>query len=41
MLFEVHKQPLEAQKAILNERFEWWRGGEKQLDDVLVVGVSL
>ena len=41
MLFEIHKQPVAIQKEILNERFEIWRGEEKQIDDVMVIGVML
>ncbi len=41
MLFEIHEQPVEIQKQILEERLIWWQGSEKQIDDVLVVGVVL
>ncbi len=41
MLFEIHEQPAEIQRQILEERLIWWQGSEKQIDDVLVVGVVL
>jgi serine phosphatase RsbU (regulator of sigma subunit) len=41
MLFELHQLPAKEQGVILEERFEFWRGKEKQIDDVLVMGVQL
>lgn len=41
MLFEVHQEPADLQGKILEERFDWWKGKEKQIDDVLVMGVVL
>jgi serine phosphatase RsbU (regulator of sigma subunit) len=41
MLFEVHSQDVTTQGAALEEKFELWQGEEKQIDDVLVVGVRL
>ncbi|PLX12791.1 MAG: hypothetical protein C0594_01955, partial [Marinilabiliales bacterium] len=37
-LLEIHQKPMEEQKAILDERFEEWKGNTEQIDDVLVVG---
>ncbi len=41
MLFEVHQESAELQGKILEERFDFWKGKEKQIDDVLVMGVVL
>jgi serine phosphatase RsbU (regulator of sigma subunit) len=41
MLREIHHLPMQEQYAILNERFEDWKGSGEQTDDVLVMGVLL
>lgn len=43
LLFDLHKKPMPEQEARLDELFEEWRtaGEEKQIDDVLVIGVRL
>ncbi len=41
MLFEVHSQEATMQGVVLEEKFELWQGREKQIDDVLVMGVRL
>jgi serine phosphatase RsbU (regulator of sigma subunit) len=41
LLEEIYPHPLESQKEILFETFEKWRGGSRQLDDVLVIGVRI
>lgn len=38
-LLEIHHQPLEVQKQMLDDNLTAWRGDIKQLDDVLVIGV--
>jgi serine phosphatase RsbU (regulator of sigma subunit) len=43
LFLQIHTLPLPTQQQRLNEAFETWReqAGEKQIDDVLVVGISL
>ncbi|MBX3101505.1 MAG: SpoIIE family protein phosphatase [Bacteroidetes bacterium] len=41
LLADISRLPLDKQHPALNEAFETWRGDEKQLDDVLVVGVQV
>lgn len=41
MLFEVHHISTTTQGIALEEKFELWQGKEKQIDDVLLIGVRL
>jgi len=43
LFLEIHEKPMAIQKEILNKTFENWRneGNEKQIDDVLVIGIRL
>jgi serine phosphatase RsbU (regulator of sigma subunit) len=41
LLVEIHALPMEEQKAILDKRFEDWRGSLEQVDDVTVIGVRV
>jgi serine phosphatase RsbU (regulator of sigma subunit)/HAMP domain-containing protein len=41
LLIETAALPLAQHEAHLNARFEAWRGGEEQVDDVLVVSVRV
>lgn len=43
LLLEIHKKPMEEQKQLLNQKLEEWmqQGEEKQLDDILVIGVKV
>lgn len=43
LFLEIHTKPMEEQKQILDERLEEWiqQGEEKQLDDILVIGVKI
>lgn len=38
-LQKIHKEPVEKQRELLFEEFENWRGGNYQLDDVLIIGL--
>ena len=40
LLFEIHSQPMEEQKMILEETLTTWMGTEEQVDDILVIGVK-
>ncbi len=40
-LLEIHKEPMEKQKELLNNKFEEWRNGYQQLDDILIIGAKL
>ncbi|TAD96625.1 MAG: hypothetical protein EAZ97_13725 [Bacteroidetes bacterium] len=43
LFLEIHEKSMSEQKEILNQTFENWRneGKEKQIDDVLVIGIRL
>ena len=41
LLEEIHLKPADEQKAILDERYETWRGELEQIDDVLVMGMRM
>ena len=43
LFLQIHTLPLPTQQQMLNDTFEAWReqAGEKQIDDVLVVGVKI
>ena len=41
LLLEIHSEPMEMQKKILEETFEKWRGNIEQIDDVSVIGVRV
>ncbi len=42
LLFEVHKKPMIEQKQILDYTIEEWKGHKnKQIDDILVIGLSV
>lgn len=40
-LLEIYQMPLSAQKEILNNRFEEWKGCFDQTDDVCVIGLKI
>jgi len=41
LLLDIHQKPMEEQKQILNEKYEEWRNGYQQLDDILIIGTRL
>jgi serine phosphatase RsbU (regulator of sigma subunit) len=41
LLLEIHNQPIETQKEILEKRFEGWKGDLPQIDDVVVIGLKI
>lgn len=43
LLLENHQKPMQAQKEILKQSVETWQeeGGEKQIDDMLLIGVRV
>jgi serine phosphatase RsbU (regulator of sigma subunit) len=41
LLLEIHKIPMNQQKVILEKHFEEWRGELRQVDDVIVAGISV
>ena len=41
LLMDMHKEPIEKQKLILNKTIEEWRGQLDQVDDILVIGVKI
>jgi len=41
MLASVSAQPMDVQKAFIEEKFDQWKGQNRQIDDVLVIGIRL
>jgi serine phosphatase RsbU (regulator of sigma subunit) len=41
LLVSIRNESMEQQKEILDKKFEEWRGGLEQVDDVCVIGVRL
>jgi serine phosphatase RsbU (regulator of sigma subunit) len=41
LLADIYTQPANAQKELLQQTFSEWRGEQKQLDDVLIMGLRL
>ena len=41
LLLEIHKNPMQMQRDILEKNFEDWKGDLPQIDDVVVVGLSI
>src|ERR1035437_2513546 len=41
LLMDIHREPIEKQKEILNKTLEEWRGQLDQVDDILVIGVKI
>jgi serine phosphatase RsbU (regulator of sigma subunit) len=41
LLLKIHKMPLSIQKQVLEKEFNDWKGEHVQIDDVLVVGLSI
>ena len=41
LLLEIHHQPFQIQKEILQQRFENWKSNTEQTDDVLIIGIQV
>lgn len=41
LLENIHKEPVDRQKEILEKMLEDWQGAEKQTDDILIFGIKL
>lgn len=41
ILLDLQSSEMHAQKQLLNERIEKWKGNREQLDDILVIGFQL
>jgi phosphoserine phosphatase RsbU/P len=41
LLLEIHSQPMEVQKELLNKRLYEWMGVNDQVDDILVIGIKV
>jgi serine phosphatase RsbU (regulator of sigma subunit)/Tfp pilus assembly protein PilF len=41
LLLSIQEKPMEEQKTIIDEAFEYWRGDLEQIDDVCVIGVRV
>ncbi len=40
-LLRIHTESMQAQKDILQETLEKWKGDYKQVDDILVIGLRI
>jgi serine phosphatase RsbU (regulator of sigma subunit)/Tfp pilus assembly protein PilF len=41
LLTEIHHEPLEIQREILEQKFASWKGDKEQTDDVLIIGLRI
>jgi serine phosphatase RsbU (regulator of sigma subunit) len=41
LLFEIHTKPMPEQKKLLNKTLVEWMGENRQMDDILIIGVKL
>ncbi|MCX6326552.1 MAG: SpoIIE family protein phosphatase [Bacteroidia bacterium] len=41
LLFEIHSQPVEVQKELLQKTLYDWMGNNGQVDDILVIGIKI
>ena len=41
LLLEIHEEPMNTQKEILDKTLRDWMGNNSQMDDVLVIGVGV
>ncbi len=41
LLLQIHKRPMAEQQELLYEKFDQWRGGVGQLDDVMIIGFKI
>ena len=41
LLFEIHQLPMDEQKSILYNELKKWQGEVEQVDDILVIGVTI
>jgi serine phosphatase RsbU (regulator of sigma subunit) len=41
IIAEHHQKPMAAQKAVLHQSIEQWKGDQEQLDDICMVGVRV
>lgn len=41
LLFDIYQEPMTYQKDILDKTLKEWMGNEKQMDDILVIGIRL
>lgn len=41
LLMEIHEEPCDVQKYLLDKKLDEWKGDREQLDDVLVIGIRI
>ena len=41
LLLNIHNNPIEEQRIMLDNILDEWRGREEQVDDILVIGVKV
>jgi len=41
MLLKIHRQPMDKQKQLLEQKFLLWKGDLEQIDDILIIGLKI
>ena len=41
LLLDIHNEPLQIQKELLNSKLAEWMGANEQVDDILVIGIKI
>lgn len=41
LLLDIHEYPMQIQKEMLDKFFEEWKGDQKQVDDIVIIGLSV
>ena len=41
VISRVHSLPMKEARVVFEEQWDNWKGNEKQIDDVLLIGVKL
>lgn len=41
LLFDIRKEPMSLQLQKIEDTFEKWKGDQRQIDDILVMGLKL
>jgi hypothetical protein len=41
ILYDIQNRDMNEQHRVIKENFDLWRGNDKQVDDVLMIGVKI
>lgn len=41
LLLKIHKEPCDVQKNILEKTFNAWKGSQRQIDDIMLIGLKI